>query len=344
MRIVQLTSSSAGGVARHARQAAELLAAAGHRVLLAGPPAVVTDPPVPAVVVDIADRPRASDLRALRDLRDVLRGADLVHAHGLRAGAAAVVAAVGLRPHPTIVVTLHNVPVGGRRVRAVAAVLERVVVRGADVVLGVSGDLVARTRRLGAPGERALVPAPARAAVDDGVAGAELRAGLGLRTYERLVLTVARLAPQKGLDVLADAAALLDGEVAAGRLPSLRWVVVGDGPLATELQQRVIRDSLPVVVAGRLDNVPNLMAVADVVVSTSSWEGQPLVVQEALQAGAAIVATDVGGTGEVAGDAAVLVPFDAAALATAVGRVLRDDVERDRLRGGGGAGGGEVPT
>lgn len=333
VRIVQLTSSSAGGVARHARQAAGLLAGAGNRVLVAGPPDVIAGAPVPGVVVDIADRPRTSDLAALRRLRGVLRGADLVHAHGLRAGAAAVTAVVGLRPRPSVVVTLHNAPVGGRRVRAVAAVLERIVARGSDVVLGVSGDLVARTRALGAPGERALVPAPQRdAAAGTGRSDAQLREDLGLARDERLVLTVARLAPQKGLDVLADAAALLGREVAAGRAPRLRWVVVGDGPLRDRLAQRVARDGLPVVIAGRLDHVPELMTAADVVVSTSSWEGQPLVVQEALQAGAAIVATDVGGTGEVAGQAAVLVPFEAPALADAVQRVLGDDEHRAELR------------
>jgi glycosyltransferase involved in cell wall biosynthesis len=68
-------------------------------------------------------------------------------------------------------------------------------------------------------------------------------------------------------------------------------------------------------------------------VSTAVWEGQPLAVQEALGLGAAVVATDAGGTREVTGDAAVLVPVgDADALASAVERALTDATERDRLR------------
>lgn len=329
MRIVQLTSTSAGGVARHARQVAGLLAGAGHRVVLAGPADVVADSPVPTHVVDIADRPRPTDVAALRRLRAVLHGADLVHAHGLRAGAAAVLAATGLPYRPAVVVTLHNLPVGGPRVRAMAAVLERVVARGADLVLGVSGDLVARMARLGALAERALVPAPPHrdpGPLDD-VARARLRADLGVASDERLLLTVGRLAPQKGLGLLCDAAALL------ARSPHrVRWVVVGDGPLEDELRRRVAAERLPVVVAGRREDVPALLAAADVVVSTSTWEGQPLAVQEALQAGAAVVATDVGGTGEVTADAAALVPPEPEALAAAVGRLLADDAERDRLR------------
>lgn len=329
MRIVQLTSTSAGGVARHARQVAGLLADAGEQVLLAGPADVVAQSPVPTAVVDIADRPRPGDLAALRGLRRLLTGADLVHAHGLRAGAAAVLATRGLRARPAVVVTLHNLPVGGRKVRAVAAGLERVVARGADLVLGVSGDLVARMARLGAQGERALVPAPARrgpARLDD-ADRSRLRTELGVGPHERLLLTVGRLAPQKGLDLLCDAAALL-----ARSATPVRWLVVGDGPLAPDLRHRVTTERLPVVVAGPRDDVPALMAAADVVVSTSTWEGQPLAVQEALQAGSAVVATDVGGTGEVTADAAVLVPPEADGLATAVLRVLADDDERARLQ------------
>jgi glycosyltransferase involved in cell wall biosynthesis len=57
------------------------------------------------------------------------------------------------------------------------------------------------------------------------------------------------------------------------------------------------------------------------------WEGQPIAVQQALHAGAALVATDVGGTRAATGEAAVLVPYgDAQQLAAAVRRLL-DDAE-----------------
>ena len=59
------------------------------------------------------------------------------------------------------------------------------------------------------------------------------------------------------------------------------------------------------------------------------WEGQPLSVQEALRGRRRVVATDAGGTREVAGDAAVLVPpGDAATLADAVAGLLADPTER----------------
>jgi len=180
---------------------------------------------------------------------------------------------------------------------------------------------------------------------------AEVRTSLGLADGEQLVLTVARLAPQKGLDLLLDAAALVDGPAETARpgrhaapSPGWRWVVAGDGPLHGELGARIRAEELPVLLVGRRDDVPDLLAAADVVVSTATWEGQPIAVQEALRAGAAIVATDVGGTREVTGDAAVLVPGgDAAALAEAVRAVLVDPARQQQLRQRAGARAEELP-
>jgi glycosyltransferase involved in cell wall biosynthesis len=100
------------------------------------------------------------------------------------------------------------------------------------------------------------------------------------------------------------------------------------------LAARIRGEQLPVELAGRRDDVADLLAAADVAVSASLWEGQPVFVQEALRAGVPVVATNVGGTGEVTGDAAVLVPVgDAAALADALEALLRDPSARaDRGR------------
>jgi len=339
LRVLQVLGSSAGGVARHVAQVAGALGAPapdglGARVRVAGPAGLADDvaPPGGRVAwspVPITDRPRPADLAVVRRLRTLAAGADVVHAHGLRAGALAVLAARTLprASRPRVVVTLHNLPVGGRAVRAVAAVLERVVARGADVVLGVSGDLVERARSLAARTvERALVPAPSRPC--PGVDAPGVRRDLGVPDGVALVVTVARLAPQKGLDTLLDAAARL----AAARGGRTRWVVAGDGPLHDHLADRIADLGAPVSLLGRRSDVPDLFAAADVVVSTAVWEGQPISVQEALQLGAPIVATDAGGTREVTGDAAVLVPVgDAAAIAAQVAALIADPAARAAL-------------
>ena len=91
--------------------------------------------------------------------------------------------------------------------------------------------------------------------------------------------------------------------------------------------------------------IEDLLAAADAVVSTARWEGQPVGLQEALHAGAAIVATDAGGTGAVVGDAAILVPVgDVASMARALADVLLHAAVRDDLRSRAISRGGELAT
>jgi len=344
VRVLQVLGSSAGGVARHVGQLAGALAAPTSpypsAVVVAGPASVqdlaAADPQVRFVPVEITDRPRPlADLAAVRSLRGLAVHADAVHAHGLRAGALAVLAtrSVLRRDRPTVVVTLHNLPVGGRAIRTVSTVLELVVARGADTVLGVSTDLVDRARTRGARSTaRALVPSPGGADGPTGVAvdREAVRAGLGVGPDELLVLTVGRLAVQKGLPTLLDAASALRASTPALQV---RWAVAGGGPLHDELAQRITSDDLPVDLLGPRGDVAALLVAADVVVSAAVWEGQPLNLQEALRAGAAIVATDAGGTREVTGDAAVLVPVgDATAMAVAVSGLLLDPAALEERR------------
>lgn len=325
MNVLQVLGSSAGGVVRHVAEVSGDLVDAGMRVVVAGP-----DDLAPRflgrafVTLPITDRPHPRDASTVLSLRRLAARSDVVHAHGLRAGGLAVLATRGLRRRPRVVVTLHNLPVGGRAVRFVSGVLERVVAR-ADVVLGVSMDLVDRARALGAAEvARALVPAPI--ASPGAPPAVSVRASLGVPADAPLIVTVARLAPQKGLDTLAAAARRVGRDA-----PGAVWLVAGGGPLRGELEQSTAGTGVRVL--GPRDDVPALLGASDVVVSTAVWEGQPIAVQEALRAGAAVVATDAGGTREVTGDAAVLVPVgDAEALAEAVLRLLTDHAHRRDLR------------
>jgi glycosyltransferase involved in cell wall biosynthesis len=237
-----------------------------------------------------------------------------------------VLAARSRRLRPRVVVTVHNALVGQGRVAAVHAVLVRVVARGADAVLVVSGDLGERLRRSGARHvARALVPAPHRPLTADVAA---TRAALALAPGEKLLVTVARLAPQKGLPLLLDAVAVLVRD----NVP-VRAMIAGDGPLEAELAGEIARRGLPLTLLGRRDDIPELLAATEVVIVPSVWEGQPLVVQEALRAAAAIVATDVGGIAEVVGDAALLVPYGRPVeLAAAIATLLDDADALAKLR------------
>ncbi|GII51628.1 glycosyl transferase [Planotetraspora thailandica] len=334
MKVVLVLGTSAGGVGRHVRMLAAGLAAGGAEVVVAGPAATqetfgFTEAGAAFEEVPIADRPHpVNDLKSAARLRAVVRGADTVHAHGLRAGALAA-AAAGSRTRPGLVVTLHNAVTVGGAIGAVYRALEVVVARRADHVLAVSPDIGERMRARGARSVgAAVVPAPPLAAPSrDAAAVREEISGLlstPLPEDRPVLLTIARLAQQKGLETLLDAAAV---PYEQGPL----FVVAGDGPLRAGLQARIDAGRLPVLLYGWA-STPDLLQIATAVVVPSRWEGQPLNVQEALRAGKPVIATRVGGIPAMVGEAAVLVPpGDAAALSEAIGRVLGDPEEARRL-------------
>lgn len=334
-RILQVCGSAAGGVRAHLADCARLLAANGHDVIVEAP-AVVLDgldiEPARAEPLEIGPRPSLNDTLAVARLRRLGRRADVLHAHGLRAGALAALALGRRRRGRTrLVVTLHNLTVGGRLTTLVGDRLERLIARRADLVLAVSPDLAERAQDLGAPHvEVAIIPAvspqqPAEPSTSNAAAAEDAWPRSGAR-----LLTVARLAPQKGLPLLLEAAAILSREVDAGRLTAFTWALAGDGPGREQAAERIAAEQLPVTLLGRRSDAPALMEAADIVVQTSLWEGQPLTIQEALRAGTAIVATDVGGTAVTARGGALLVDPQAQTIAEALRTLLSDPEARTR--------------
>lgn len=297
---------------------------------------------------------------------------DIVHAHGLRAAALTALAmrpAPLARWHasrtPALLVTVHNAPPTASGTAAIYGLLERLVARRADAVLCVSADLSARMRRLGARDVGlAVVPAPGHVpltrdvsglirdlggdtdhvaagtygaarhggtwtdeAATSGEARELLRAELG-SAGRPVVLAAGRLSVQKGFDTLLAAAAQW-----RERQPEPLLVIAGEGPLAGKLAGQARELGVAARFLGSRHDVHALLAVADVFVLPSRWEGQPLILQEALQAGRPIVATDAGGIPDLTGaDAALLVPpGDPAALGAAVLQVLDDHDLAGRL-------------
>jgi glycosyltransferase involved in cell wall biosynthesis len=324
-RIAEVLATSAGGVGAHVRSLVAPLTAAGATVGVCGAPATEELFGFTAAGADFspvgisAGLSPVADTRAVLQLRRAGAGADLVHAHGLRAGLVAAAARRLDRRRRPLVLTLHNALQQGTGPRqALLRAAEGVTVRAADLVLAVSGDLADNARRLGARDVR-LAPAiapprpPARRGRD------EVRAELGVPAGRALVVAIGRLHPQKGYDVLLDAVARWSGRV------DPLVAIAGDGPLEEELTARVAAGRLPVRLLGRRDDVADLLAAADLCVLPSRWEGSPFTGQEALRAGTPLVCTRAGGMPELFGAAAEMVPVgDAAALADAVVRVLTD--------------------
>jgi glycosyltransferase involved in cell wall biosynthesis len=204
----------------------------------------------------------------------------------------------------------------------------RVVSRGVHRYLAVSGHVRDRLAALGLPDPKLRVvrngvdPATFQRPVDR-----ELRAHLGGGTRRPVVLTVARLAPQKGLEVLLSAAALLSEAI---------FVVAGDGPdrdaLAAQADAAGISDRVRLL--GPRRDIPDLLAACDVFVLPSIVEGLPLSVLEAMAAARPVVATRVPGTDEAVldGETGILVPpRDPEALALAIRSLLADPGRASRL-------------
>lgn len=331
-RIVEVLATSAGGVGTHVRSILPVLRDAGATVRVSGAPATEELFGFSSAGADFqpvgisAGLAPFADANAVLQLRRALTGADLVHAHGLRAGlvAAAALRVPGGRKRP-LVLTLHNALLedGGRLHRLLQAV-ERITIRGADLVLAVSSDLAANARRAGARDVR-VTPAVAPPLPPARRDRAEVRRELGLSDGRPLVVAIGRLHPQKGYDVLLDAVA---GWAADPRLATPPLVAIaGDGPLRDQLAGRIGAERLPVELLGRRDDVADLLAAADVCVLPSRWEGTPFTAQEALRAGTPLVSTRAGGLPELVGGGAALVPVgDAGALSDAVVGVLTDPV------------------
>jgi glycosyltransferase involved in cell wall biosynthesis len=366
LAIGYVVGSTAGGTGRHVRMLADGCAARGAAVTVftpGGPAGTPSDrrsapsggePPRPGVrrgtppghgsapggpgtvrvrELDIGDRPRPGrDARAVARLRRWLGqdAPDVLHAHGLRAGALAALALAGRPARRTaLVVTVHNAAPPGQPAAAVYAALELIVARRADAVLPVSGDLADRLHRRGARiAGLAVVAAPdAPAPSPEQVAAVRRELGGDGRP---VVLAAGRLAAQKGFSTLLDAAARWQR-----RDPVPLLVIAGDGPLGPELRAQAAAAGTDVRFLGPRPDVPVLLAAADVVVVPSSWEGQPLIVQEALRAGRPLVASRAGGIVDLTGaDGALLVPpGDPRVLAAAVTGLLDDPREAAALAG-----------
>jgi glycosyltransferase involved in cell wall biosynthesis len=137
-----------------------------------------------------------------------------------------------------------------------------------------------------------------------------------------LIGSVGRLDDQKGYEHLVHAARQV-----ADVEPRARFAIVGDGPRSGELQRLIERLGLAerFTLCGFRSGVTDFIAALDLFVSSSRWEGLPLVVVEAMLLGKRVVVTDVGGNRELvdSGRTGILVrPDDPQALSDAMLRML----------------------
>jgi glycosyltransferase involved in cell wall biosynthesis len=207
--------------------------------------------------------------------------------------------------------------------------------RGADVFFAVSRADRRRMIELeGVDAERVCVMPNAIPRVEP--TGHDVRSELGIPPDAPVVGTVCQLRPEKALDLLIDAAAIL-----RPTFRDLHVLVAGDGAEEARLQEQIAALGLGGVVRllGTRRDVPDVLAAVDVAVCCSDFEGTPLSVMEYMAAGRPVVATNVGGLPELIEDGVHGFLFekrDTAGLAAAVGILLGDPALRramgDRAR------------
>lgn len=327
------TEFGVGGITRHVVTLGGWLRERGHRVTIGGTSAAGGGARTEADYLELptrrisdAGRPLPARLVALAGGSRTLRGwlrqnpVDLIHAHESAPALVADLARRGLGI--PLAVTYHGAAPG--RIRAFGAVARR-----ADLVITPShrsaGDLAtigrvppAKLRVLGLG-----VVAPPDDPPEEIAAVRRMLLGDG----ERVVLTLARLTRQKGIDVLIEAAARIVRDH-----PGLRFAIAGDGPeeQALKAQARALGLAGQVRFLGRVSRPHLYLRAADLFLLTSRWEALPFSIVEAFQAGIPAVATACSGVVELIDDrvGAVVPVGDVAAIARAVGRIAGDDALR----------------
>lgn len=333
-RVLQVLGFSTGGIARHVAQVTASLDGAGFEVDVAGPENLPLEMPKPVQAVSIPNGPLRGHRDAIRKLRAIVSEGryDVVHAHGLRAGIDAALAARGVCP---VVLTVHNLvhpDVAGRAKYQAYRQAESLAVRLTDHTFAVSQEIATHLGRMRAARGKVEVlylgigdaPATSRSP-------AAIRDELGVKEGEGLVVTASRLAPQKALPVMFRALASADTPFVLA--------VLGTGPQEEELRRVAAEAGIAERVRwlGFRADVADYIAAGDVFCLSSVWEGVPLAAQEAILLGVPIVATAVGGMPELVEDAVTgrLVPAgDPAALAAALRQVLGSEALRKTFADG----------
>jgi glycosyltransferase involved in cell wall biosynthesis len=271
---------------------------------------------------------RCARMRARHDLAGLYRAAkatresnaEVIVSHSVSAQVVGELAATQLgAPHITIEHGGNGLPL-----RRYQTALVRIVAPHVDRVVAVSSTQV--------PGLHALRFDPDRIhVIPNGIApddvrplrsADEARAEFGLGPDDFVVLLAANLRPEKRAQAFVRAVA-----TAAKVEPRIHGLVAGSGPERAAVEEEVRRAAGSVQLLGRREDVPDLLAASDVVCLTSAVEATPIVLLEAMAAGRPVLATAVGGVGQVVGDGVngVLVPAgNEQAFANALVQLSRD--------------------
>ena len=307
MKIVHvITRMILGGAQENTLLTIEGLVAKGHEVTLVTGPAIgpegeledaARQAGIPVVVIPSLRR----EIHPIRDatagfeLIRILRraGADVVHTHSSKAGILGRAAARIVRT-PLVVHTIHGLPFHPYQpswVHHGYALLERVAAHWCDCLVTVARAMTEQALEagVGCPADYETVYSGMRvdAFLEAGESGAnsEWVRSLGIEPEDRVITTVARLAPLKGHQDLLEI-----GSRVVRAFPHVKFLFVGAGALESELRARSQALGLERhVIFGGLtpaSKIPEILAASDLVVHPSYREGLARVIPQAILTGA----------------------------------------------------------
>jgi glycosyltransferase involved in cell wall biosynthesis len=327
-----------GGLERVVTELAQAQKDHGHRVTVFS--INTTDGLTPelqaaGIEVVVGHKSRSLDVNVLKQIRRLAldRPMDVVHAHNFVPNYYAAVAMLGSLKAPPLVSTCHDMGdrLSNRRLRWIYRLsllrTRRVAMVGQQVhdryvASGMVRADAAQTVLNGVPVHR-FIGSPQRRA--------SARATLGLAPDLPVMACVGRLVELKNQSLMIECMPHL-----LHRHPSLRLLVIGEGPLDAELRAlaRARGVNAQVDFLGRRSDVADLLPAMDIFALPSQTEGLSIALLEACATGLAVVASAVGGNPEIIhdGQTGLLVPAnDQQALCEALQGLLDDTALRQRL-------------
>jgi len=240
------------------------------------------------------------DIKTIFRIRQYIKhnGISIVHSHGYKSNFYSILASA--RMNIKKVTTCHNWLGDDLKMRFYTR-LDKALLNRFDRVVVVSNDLRDKISKKAASQDKVIV-------INNGVdidkfkfasRDSEIKESMGLREGEPVIVSIGRLTEEKGLIYLIKAFVKIVSEY-----PRAKLLIVGDGPLRSflELEIKSLELENNVIFAGIRNDIPEILAMANVFVLPSLEEAMPMALLEAMAAKSPIVATGVGAISNIIKD------------------------------------------
>lgn len=280
----------------------------------------------------VIDRRNGPDIRAIRQVRRHLtdRGVEVVHAHtapGLIYGG---LGAIWART-PAKIFTEHSSSSPGDQYGRKTRILNYMA-STFDAVVTFDEELGRQLRSKPELRRARVEVIPNGVTVSDHrvFQHDESREALGVPRESLVVLSVGGLRPQKNYGLLIEVARRVGCVDVDGISREVKFFIIGEGSERAHLESLIAESEIPNVrLFGGYPNARRLFRGADLLLNTSTWEGMPITMLEAMAEKLAIVATRTGSVETVLGPNGTFVSDDPSEIADTVSQLLADHKARD---------------